>query len=236
MKPILFNTEMVRAILDGRKTVTRRLMKPQPYSEKTDGPLFWRWKDCQWADGGLGFPESGTEDHAPYKPGDILYVRETWAHGYIETGDKEGPNDSWFEETPVGCSGYLGELGYFHYRADNEEYFNEINIRWKPSIHMPKEAARIFLRVTDVRAERLQSIDEDGAIAEGCAPVTCPTCFGIGGRCTDCNGTGAIEPAMLDFVDTWNSTLKKKDLPRYGWEANPWVWVIEFERAERDSV
>lgn len=172
----------------------------------------------------------------PYMPGDILYVRETWAHGYIETDGKEGcTNDSWFEETPIGCYDYLGTLSSFYYRADNEEWFNEVGIRWHPSIHMPKRAARIFLRVTDVRVERLQSIDEDGAIEEGCVPVACPACFGFGGRCTDCNGTGAIEPALLDFVDIWNSTIKKKDLPLYGWESNPWVWVIEFERQDENQ-
>lgn len=217
MKPILFNTEMVRAILDGRKTVTRRLMKPQPYSEKTDGPLFWHWKGCQWADGGQGFPKSGIKVHAPYKPGDVLYVRETWAYG----------------------AGKISKDNII-YKADRvndiSRILADVEGRWRASIHMPKEAARIFLRVTDVRAERLQSIDEDGAIAEGCVPVVCPDCYGCGGRCPYCNGTGAIEPAMLDFVDTWNSTLKKKDLSLYGWEANPWVWVIDFERVERDWV
>ena len=217
MKPILFNTEMVRAILDDRKTVTRRLMKPQPYSEKTDGPLFWCWKGCQWADGGQGFPESGIKVCAPYKPGDILYVRETWAYG----------------------AGKISKDNII-YKADRvndiSRILADVEGRWRASIHMPKEAARIFLRVTDVRAERLQSIDEDGAIAEGCVPVVCPACNGIGGRCPDCIGTGAIEPAMLDFVDTWNSTLKKKDLPLYGWEANPWVFVIEYERVSKDEA
>ena len=229
MKPILFNTEMVRAILDGRKTVTRRLMKPQPYSEKTDGPLFWRWKDCQWADGGLGFPESGINDHAPYKPGDILYVRETWS----VTSRKliailPGGARHWSAEGE-GPERYVYKAGF---SLDDGPGIG----RWHPSIHMPKAAARIFLRVADVRAERLQSIDEDGAIAEGCVPVACPDCYGCGGRCPYCNGTGAIEPALLDFACIWDSALKGEDLPRYGWEANPWVWVIEFERVERDSV
>lgn len=223
MKPILFNIGMVRAILDGRKTVTRRLMKPQPYSEKSDGPLFWHWKDCQWADGGQGFPESGIKDHAPCKPGDILYVRETRK---CATGDYSYGGFALFDTYVYKADGKA--------KDDYPVYSLMVEERWRPSIHMPKEAARIFLRVTDVRAERLQSIDEDGAIEEGCVPVACPACFGFGGRCTDCNGTGAIEPALLDFVDTWNHTLKKKDLPLYGWEADPWVWVIEFERVERE--
>lgn len=224
MKPILFNTEMVRAILDGRKTVTRRLMKPQP-QQVSGNPPFWHWKDCQWADGGLGFPESGIKDHVPFKPGDVLYVRETWKNA---TGDLAGGGYALFDT--------------FVYKADGKvkgDYpIDQLMIEgsWRPSIHMPREAARIFLRVTDVRAERLQSIDEDGAIAEGCVSVVCPACNGIGGRCPDCIGTGAIEPAMLDFVDMWNSTIKKKDLQLYDWDANPWVWVIEFERVERDRA
>lgn len=233
MKPILFNIGMVRAILDGRKTVTRRLMKPQPYSEKSDGPLFWHWKDCQWADGGQGFPKSGIKVHAPCKPGDILYVRETWAHGYIETDDKEGcTNDSWFEETPVGCYDYLGTLSSFYYRADNEEWFNEVGIRWHPSIHMPKRAARIFLRVTDVRVERLQEITTEDCYNEGV-----PSYYEYFTRLLINGKDYSEEPEMKDsFLCLWNSTIKKKDLPLYGWEANPWVWVIEFERVERDMV
>lgn len=225
MKSILFNTEMVRAILDGRKTVTRRVMKPQPQRDYSCNTPFWSWKDCQWAEGGIGFPVSGIEDHAPYKPGDILYVRETWKNA---TGDLAGGGYALFDT--------------FVYKADGKAKDNYpldqlmVEDSWRPSIHMPKRAARIFLRVTDIRAERLQSIDEDGAIAEGCVPVVCPDCYGCGGRCPYCNGTGAIEPAMLDFVDTWNSTLKKKDLPLYGWEANPWVFVIEFERVSKDEA
>ena len=215
MKPILFNTEMVKAILDGRKSETRRVMKPQPYSEESDCVKFWHWKDCQWTDGGLGFPKSGIEDHAPYKPGDILYVRETWAKN-------ENPESDNF--------------GGYEYRTDYLGALCCDLIDWSPAIHMPKEAARIFLRVTDVYLQPLQEMTEKDAVAEGCVPVTCPTCFGIGDRCTDCNGTGAIEPALLDFACIWNSTLKKKDLPLYGWGANPWVWTIKFERGERDIV
>ena len=222
MKPILFNAKMVRAILNGRKTVTRRVIKPR-YKEDEGGfqvctnkKTGEQWVEkSDWDEGSFDPPRY---IKPPYMPGDILYVRETWAHECIETDGK------------------VGALSYFYYRADNEEWFNEVGIRWFPSIRMPKAAARIFLRVTDVRAERLQCIDEDGAIAEGCVPVACPECYGFGGRCPDCNGSGAIEPAMLDFVDTWDSTIKKKDLPLYGWEASPWVWVIEFERVEENDV
>ena len=227
MKPILFNTEMVRAILDGRKTMTRRVVKPQPEGAHTilgcdpDKRTF----EIMCGNGGEGgiFLDWTEDVKAPFWPGDILYVRETWKNA---TGDLAGGGYALFDT--------------FVYKADGKAKDNYpldqlmVEGSWRPSIHMPKEAARIFLRVIDVYPQPLQKMTEDDAIAEGCAPVACPTCLGFGGRCTDCNGTGAIEPAALDFVDTWNSTIKKKELPLYGWEANPWVWVIEFERVERD--
>lgn len=141
-KPIIFNAQMVRAILEGRKTQTRRMMKPQP--ELRMGG-FWHWKDCQWADGGIGFPKTGIEDHAPYQPGDRLWVRET------------------FSEHP--------EQAIMAYRADGEEFEDADGWlwepKWTPSIHMPRKFSRITLEVTDVRAERLQDISPADCIEEG---------------------------------------------------------------------
>lgn len=141
-KPIIFNAPMVRAILEGRKTQTRRIMKPQP-ELRLGG--FLHWKDCQWADGGLGFPKSGIPDHAPYLPGDRLWVRETFS----------------VHQTQAITA----------HRADGEEFEDADGCRWKPkwtpSIHMPRWASRITLEVTDVRAERLQDISEEAANAEG---------------------------------------------------------------------
>ena len=223
MKPIIFNTEMVRAILDGRKTVTRRVIKPRYREDEggfqvcTNKKTGEQWVEkSDWDEGSFDPPRY---IKPPYMPGDILYVRETW-----NTTDECGLFPPW-PSTGI----------HYMYLADAPESQAAKDAKWRPSIHMPKEAARIFIRVTDVRVERLQSIDEDGAIEEGCVPVACPACFGFGGRCTDCNGTGAIEPALLDFVDIWNSTIKKKDLPLYGWESNPWVWVIEFERQDENQ-
>lgn len=178
MKPILFNTQMVRAVLDGRKTVTRRVVKPQPL----DKPMCFHDPEeglnivCHVA--GMDvlynfFP--------PYQPGDILWVRETW-------------NGDW-------CDHYI-------YKADGGSakaagYAAEP--KWRPSIHMPKEAARLFLRVKEVSVERLREISALSAMDEGV---------------TDWN----------DFVRLWNTTIKSADLPLYGWEANPWVWVISFEK------
>ena len=135
VKPILFNTDMVRASLDGRKTVTRRCMKPQPqgYFEVNEEPLYIY--DTSLGQGQI---------HSPYQPGDILYVRETW-HKYTKR---------------VGTGECCHMAEFYGYKASiaNSEDAGE---RWKPSIHMPKEAARIFLRVVNVRVDRLQNITEN---------------------------------------------------------------------------
>ncbi len=218
IKPILFNTEMVRAILDGRKTCTRRVIKPQP-DEKHTYPLGFVNDSTEINDiGSFGFGMSeygGLIQYAkpPYQPGDILYVRETW------------------------CLRYDGEK-YF-YKADKntpreeKRLIDYNNTSWHPSIHMPKEAARIWLRVTDVRVERLQDITYNGALREGSEGIRCDhVALGVHG-CTDCMNTGWIEPPQVEFMQIWNSTIKKSDLDRYGWDASPWVWVIEFERCEK---
>lgn len=187
IKPILFNTEMVRAILDGRKTCTRRVVKlPKNMSGR---PVE--------KSGDIGFMYLGGIKRPPYQQGDILYVRETWCKG------------SWMNETER-----------YYYKADD----NDFHCVWHPSIHMPKEAARIWLKVRDVRVERLQDITEDGAKAEGA-------------NWKNGKNVGWEEKmrhtAIERFAEIWESTVKKSDLDRYGWNANPWVWVIEFERCEK---
>lgn len=215
-KPILFNTQMVRAILDGRKSCTRRIVKPQ-------------WKECpnckyvqnEYIYDNLaenvycarcGYPLV-PERRAPYQPGDILYVRETWERFECWNceGDEKGncpkePKKSVLDKT-CGC---------YMYRATDEI---SGDAKWHPSIHMPKEAARIWLKVTDVRVERLQEITADDIRNEGLssAAVHC----------------GDMEIALKEWEDLWNSTIKKSDLGRYDWNASPWVWVIEFERCEK---
>ena len=174
LRPILFNTDMVRAILADRKTVTRRVVKPQPDERITAGgnTLELLVAAC-----------------VPYRPGDILYVRETWT----QDGD------------------------VYRYKAG----FYDQNRKWRPFIHMPREAARIFLRVTDVRVERLQEITEEQAILEGFEAYH--------------SDSGYYEPATLGFAATWDSTIKIANRAIYGWEANPWVWVIKFERCEKSE-
>lgn len=220
IKPILFNTEMVLAILDGRKTCTRRLVKPQP-DEQYTCPLGYVVHSTEKKDEGcFGFSvdeHSGSIQYAklPYQPGDILYIRETW-HKYTKrVGNGEG------------C--HLTE--FYGYKASiaNSEDANE---PWKPSIHMPKEAARIWLKVTNVSVERLQDITEDGAKAEGAKQ-----CYEQINTIEDKPVTYLAEDDkgyyVLGFKSVWNSTIKKSDIDRYGWDANPWVWVIEFERCEK---
>lgn len=195
MKPILFNTEMVRAILDGRKTVTRRLVKfkdgqnPQWSGYVADGPVIY---------GSHNIPAV----KAPFQAGDILYVRETW----------------------------FKDAGRYMYRANysNDEKFyrngQEVTLRWRPSIHMPKEAARIFLRVKDVRAERLQAISADECPSEGVWPLAAGL---VGDR---------ERYYKAAFAELWDSTIKPADLDAYGWDANPWVWVIRFEKISKEEA
>lgn len=212
---LITNTEMVRAILDGSKTCIRQIIKgyiPQNaqfgYSAFTpDGTI-----SCRGLFETAGRPGYGEKFFKlPYQPGDILYVRETWCKSLER---------------------YLYRADY----SDTEKFYQngkEIEIKWRPSSIIPREAARIFLKVTNVRVERLQSITEGGAIREGAEGEKCHhTNTGAFG-CTDCMNTGWIEPPQVEFMQIWNSTIKKSDLDRYGWDANPWVWVIEFERCEK---
>lgn len=194
--PILFNTEMVRAILDGRKTCTRRVIK---LPENMDGVPVGKNGDSS---NPLGFMYPGGIKRPPYQPGDILYVRETWC------------------ALPVNEAGHMRGHSIYYYRADGDLRPEGWRGKWRPSIHMPKEAARIWLKVTDVRVERLQEITEEQAKLEGCNSGM------LTGPCT----------ARGQFENLWNSTIKKSDLDLYGWDANPRVWVIEFERCEKPEV
>nr|DAE10952.1 MAG TPA: ASCH domain protein [Siphoviridae sp. ctPsO101] len=190
IKPILFSTEMVRALLDGRKTCTRRIVK--------DGI----------ADGyGEGFYK------LPYEPGDILYVREIWER--IECWNCEGDERGNCPKEPKK-SVWDKTCGCYMYRATDEI---SGDAKWHPSIHMPKEAARIWLKVTDVRVERLQEISAKGIRNEGLSSMAVHA--------------GDMDVALEEWKNLWNSTIKKADICRYGWEANPWVWVIEFEPCEK---
>ena len=196
IKPILFNTEMVRAILDGRKTCTRRLPRKQieeKYIEYDEWVQAVAVPGCTY----LREKEFYTQ-YPPYQPGDLMYVRETFIQVAAHT---------------------------FWYKADDNSWISE-GLHWKPSIHMPKEAARIWMKVTDVRVERLQDITEDGAKAEGAIDnrgyIHSPE-----------NEYDRIHTAREHFIEIWDSAIKKSDLDRYGWDANPYVFVIEFSKIDK---
>lgn len=247
MKPILFNTEMVRAILDGRKTVTRRLIKPRYRDDECGFQVVTNAHTGEFvrveklSDQGIGLFPDGSERHVypPYWPGDILYVRETW------------------------CRAYDGERFFYladkHTNREEKTLLDYDDTRWKPSIHMPKEAARIFLRVTDVRVERLQDIDGEQAFLEGATAEVpgilesfekndmsiFPKNFSnwpVEKKADWYRSTATAsyiaqcelsERLIKSFKQIWDSTIKPADLPFCGWDANPWVWVIKFQRISK---
>ena len=210
--PILFNTDMVREVLDDRKTATRRVVMPHNRKKAKEHGY------CQgsglWVDPSTdnGDKEGHIKDYsisscwisyswyikryALYKPGDIIYVRETW------------------------CSGYDGEAYFYladkNTKREQKQLIDYDDRKWRPSIHMPKEAARIWLKVTDVRVERLQDISLEDCVREG----------------IEASRTGIF----ARFSILWDSTIKKQFIAKYGWDANPWVWVIEFERCDKPET
>ena len=219
--PILFNMEMVQAILDGRKSCTRRIVKPKQFvgllPDKCKNGIPEKFLEekkvmfkpyCDMADAEL----ISAAYKAPCQIGDILYVRETWQYLYELDGNEQVIEDTgkyYYAATDtIPFDTYVDENGVTHDHAP-----------WRPSIHMPKEAARIWLKVTNVRVERLQDITSEQIYREG---------------------TEVEEPFVLNgeekryaFSVLWNSTIKKSDLDRYGWDANPYVFVIEFVKIDK---
>jgi hypothetical protein len=221
-RPILFSAEMVRAILDGRKTQTRRTIKPVPTVNGV-GAIFDegdRQEDFvkpYWV-----FPETCKYG----KPGDLLWVRETWAKG--ETA------------------------GVARYRATDPQCDDTTSgLRWRPSIHMPRWASRITLRITDIRVERLHDISEDDARAEGATMR--PACNGFQHRypgwSMDWSKVGQLSHYATGAKRGVKAPLTEGDVslhsPKWAfaslwneingpgaWDENPWVWVISFERVK----
>lgn len=218
MKPIDLKTWEVRALLVGRKTAALRAMKPQPESayrvfdhhEDTRTFEFLRGKRL----GGI-LCEHITNYKAPYWPGDILYVRETWT---VWNGNYEYKADV--------DDGY----GPFCSSCTLDICAGDCNsaLKWHPSIHMPREAARIFLRVTDVRPQRLQDITEAQAKANGCGTFE-EKIAGAPLEAFDLAAKAALK-------EIWDAALKPKDRGIYGWAANPWVWAIGFERTSEKEA
>lgn len=221
IKPILFNTEMVRAILDGRKSCTRRIVKGFIPNDAKWGYTAFTPKGCISCRGTFADGYGEKFFKLPCEPRDILYVRETWqcwrAHRYEATADirfRAGGDDVRLQF----ANGNTDSINRLDYDSFVHKWFSH-NGEWKPSLFMPKEAARIFLKVTDVRVERLQKITPQGAWKEGA-------------RCSCLHPVLNCAGNKTAFVNIWNSTIKKADLDCYGWDANPWVWEIEFERCE----
>lgn len=221
-KPILFNSEMVRAILAGRKTVTRRAVKliydnthHEVKTDKYGTRLIELQNDVEGETFGKN-PDGSTwhkllayrEPQPPYRKGDILYVRETWQYMYNLDG-----NDQIIEGT-----------GRYIYAADDQNVDTWVNpdgthrqgIPWKPSIHMPKEAARIWLKVTKVGYEQLHNITMEEIRREGLGSMAVHA--------------GDFHIATKEFQQLWDSTVKMHD---HIWEKDPYVWVVHFERCDK---
>jgi len=258
-RPIIFNAPMVRAILEGRKTQTRRVVKPQPFY-----PVIV-----------AGDPETQrfcVENHEPMRleaflrfcpygqPGDRLWVRENWRIGAWDENNGrfaldycDGPDKRWIT-VPESTDDYLGEGVFEHYwmqcsdelskkgilpDSDGQYHWEhgESPLRWRPAIHMPRWASRITLEVTGMRAERLQDISEDDAIAEGLKCITKDGAiykYGI----PDADGLPGKDDFGWPWME-WNASpvLAYKKLWEQingpgSWEKNPWVWVVEFKRVE----
>lgn len=223
-KPMLFNTDMVQAFLEGRKGVTRRLVKPQPEKD-----MIHRLGYCTAGDkkdiGKFGFGSHEYGGHIlnvkpPCRTGDIIYVRETWQFmPCIECSRAEGSCG----KSPVIYEDRDSEAeGCFIYRAGHPlpERFC-----WRPSIHMPKKAARIFLKVTDIKVEHLQDMSLEDFLMEGI--VLRPEAFN--------DPENAFWQAQKIFRELWNSTIRKEDTDIYGWEANPWVWAVRLEKVKESG-
>lgn len=202
MKPIIFSPEMVRAILDHKKWMTRRVMKPQPV-------------------GGIRysiFTPSGLEDlhgqaiKQKYYADNVLWVREAW-----RTNDFQFIDGEW--SASIQFKADMADGIRLRWREGDQNSYDRIG--WRPSIFMPKEAARLFLRVADVRVQRVQEIPNTDCIREGVNNECCRVCVHTGGSgCDQCNAL------WTQYRNLWDKLNAKRG---YGWDSNPWVWAVSFE-------
>lgn len=236
-RPILFSAPMVRAILAGTKTQTRRVVKPQPIPVQPQGAgivsALYRQGDYQWPDKVAGCstisckpngPDGWAHENSPYgQPGDRLWVRETWQHSNFPLG----PYDE--SCTVFYRADYMDDA----HGPDGEKSPEGRYRNWVPSIHMFRSASRILLEITAVRVERLQDISDNDIEAEGTAQwvkdggkVMRPR-PGFDGWWPDENGNFYVKPNRVAFCSLWESVNGL-----CAWDKNPWVWVIEFKRVE----
>lgn len=251
-KGIVLHKHKIHALQEKRTTMLRVVMKPQPMIDERG---MWHWKDCQWMDGGLGFPMSGVEDYSPYLPGDLLFVKETFR---------------------------IPGTGGIIYKADGEHSkmsFTRSDF-WQQGARMKEELSRFYLRTVHVRVERLQDISEDDAVKEGAKDFPLPSHRYAGwdsrwlsGYCSDCKhfdvSTGLVigpcagkrdgveprfrtktgcslgfslrsddtyEPARFRFAHLWDGLCSDKNRWKNGWDANPCVWVVAFVPVSKDYI
>ena len=244
MKPIMMSTEDARGVVNGMKTMMRQVMKPQPVRNGA----FWELGGAGWS-GNTVTPVYGHSlyNRMPYKPSDVLYVREAWRVG---AWNDEGSicvdykadgfaRREWLKISDCDLYEELWQQSSDDAREANATIDGDGNYtwmigqaptRWRSPVTMPREAARLFLRVTDVRVERVQDITDEGSIKEGCTGVICdhPKWDYVFG-CADCMNSGWREPPRLEFSQRWDTCNAKSG---YGWDSNPWTWAIEFEKCD----
>jgi len=207
---MLFNTPMVQALLDGRKIRTMRLMKPQPDTCRRMKMEYSNHHPC------VGFADGSGYIWRPcHKPGDIIYVRETFYQQYEVRRNMDLEPETWW----LSLYAYAGDI--------------PASGRWakRPSIHMPRGAARIFLRVMDVKVQRPQELTREEIISEGIADHY--TWYDA--EQSPCGTTLCNHELRDKWASLWDSVQQKKDLPMYGYDANPFCWVYELERLVPDG-
>ncbi|ENO80302.1 hypothetical protein [Thauera sp. 63] len=218
VRPILFSAPMVRAILAGTKTQTRRVVKPQPaVGQGIVNAAYCGYPNLWLRDGPCDKTDPAQDWRCPYgQPGDRLWVREAWAETDREDGTpviayRAGGNIAIGRDHPKGNDYLINTIAW-----DDMPHVET----WRPSIHMPRWASRILLEITAIRVERLNEISQSDARAEG-AP---PSHLSI--------DRVSREFGFADFPRSWFGQLWEHINGPGSWEANPWVWVVEFRRAD----
>ncbi|MBH2842876.1 hypothetical protein I6U52_03965 [Serratia marcescens] len=228
-RPVIFNSEMVRSILDGRKTQTRRVMKVQPKpSETRPGDFWFSSKKLE----SMVHASDFTPGNSPIADCHLFFQEHCCPFG--QAGDQLWVRETFMDLTSTGIEATTGKFEGFAYRADTpagsygDEVRKEYGLKWTPSLHMPRKACRILLEITAVRVERLNDISEEDAKAEGVKPA--------GDMLPDYPDTfltpkGDFAIAKVAFQRLWQSIYGEES-----WAANPWVWIIEFKQVSAREV